>query len=237
MPRPQPWIAKARRILKERIVALRSTTGRWIAVVDARLKRTTVRERVLLGGLILGALAYGPVAALEWRTTQDDRYVEAMTQVADARRARDAARRVNNAAGDRAAVADMNGWGFEASNVAVAQVVIEQRLNAAAYEAGFRTLTMSVDGEVEDVGPTQWLSADVQTDLTWRSIFAFLENLSAWPEGFRVEGFGYEYGSVPAVQQDPTYGYGAGSGQMRPTGKAHFRLAFSVKIPAEDAAS
>lgn len=221
--------------LNERIVALRSAAAHWIAAIEARLKRTTRRERFLLAGLALATLSYAPVAALQWRTAQDDRYIEAATQVADARRARDAARRVNAAASDRAAVADMTEWGFETANVAVAQVVIEQRINAAAATAGFRLLTIAVDGEVESIGPTQWLSAEVSTDLSWRAIYAFLEDLASWPEGFRVEGFGYEYTAVPLAQQDPNYGYGSDS--PRPNGKARFRLAFPVKTPAQETAA
>ena len=190
---------------------------------------------MLLGALVLAALCYGPVAALQWRTTQEDRYIEAVTQQADARRVRDAARRVNAAVGDRAAVADMREWGFEATNMAVAQVLIERRILKAAGEAGIPQLSIALDSEIEEVGPTKWLAADIQMGLSWRALFALLDNLAAWPEGFRIEGFNYEYTALPAAQQSPNYGYGAAA-PIR-SGTIRLRVAFPERLATEEVAS
>lgn len=190
---------------------------------------------MLLGVLVAGAFCYGPVAALQWRTAQEDRYIEAVTDQAEARRVRDAARRVNAAVGDRAAVADMREWGFEATNLAVAQVLIERRILKAAGEASIPQMSIALDSEVEEVGPTKWLAADIQIGLSWRALFALLDNLTTWPEGFRVEGFSYEYTPLPASQRDPNYGWGANAPPR--TGTIRLRVAFPVRIAEAEVAS
>ncbi|MNE04339.1 hypothetical protein D3C80_968650 [compost metagenome] len=194
-----------------------------------RLRRTTLRERVLLGGLVLGAAVYAPVAALEWRTTQADRYIDALTDQSTARLSAAAARRVADGAADRLALEDMNSWGFEATNSAVAQVLIEQRLLEAAVATGLPNPRITTNAEVEAIGPTQWLEAEVQTDLRWGPAFAFLDKLGEWPEGFRVTAFRYEitpfHGRIRAGEPVPV------NGNIRVT------LAFPVRIASPGAAS
>lgn len=168
-----------------------TTLARWSDAVAARLRRTTPRERLLLAGLAGIALIYAPIAAYGWRATQEDAYVEALTERSAARLAQRAARRVQAAASDTAALEDMRSWGFEAANLAVLRVMIEQRLLTAAAEAGFENVQVTVDDEIEAEGPTRWLGAQVQANLRWTPTFAFLDGLAAWPEGFRVTDFTY----------------------------------------------
>ena len=165
--------------------------------MEARLRRTTQRERVLLGGLILAALIYAPIAAIEWRDAQSDRYVEAMTERSAARLTRAASRRIAAMATDDAAIADMKTWGFEASNLAIAQVLLEQKLVEATAKAGLANVKITPDAEITDIGPNQWLGAEVQADLRWGPTFAFLDALNVWPEGFMVKQFRYEITPQP----------------------------------------
>ena len=53
-----------------------------------------------MGGLVLGALAYAPIAAMDYRTTNEDAYVDALTERAAARLENRAARRISAAAAD-----------------------------------------------------------------------------------------------------------------------------------------
>lgn len=160
--------------------------------LQARLARTTPRERLLLAVLVLGALIYAPIAVGDWRARQEERYINALTDRAAARLAAASAQRVAAAAADDQAVKDMESWGFDAGNVAVAQVGIEQRLVEAASEAGLANVRITTRNEPEAIGPTQWLGAEVQANLMWTPTFDFLDQLSAWPEGFRVTRFQYE---------------------------------------------
>ena len=169
-----------------------ASTRASIETLKDRLRRTTMRERVLLGGLVMGAALYAPVAALEWRTSQADRYIEALTDQSTARLTANAARRVADGAADRLALEDMNSWGFEASNPAVAQVLIEQRLLEAAIATGLPNPRITTNSKIDAVGPTQWLEVEVQSDLRWGPAFAFLDRVGEWPEGFRVTAFSYE---------------------------------------------
>lgn len=217
------------RILQGFFADMIASTRSSIETLKDRLRRTTLRERVLLGGLALGVALYAPVAALEWRTTQADRYIDALTEQSTARLTANAARRVADGAADRLALEDMNGWGFEATNPAVAQVVIEQRLLQVATATGLPNPRITTNAKVEAIGPTQWLEAEVQSDLRWGPAFAFLDKLGEWPEGFRVTAFRYELTPVNpmVVNADPA----------APSGKLRISLAFPVRIPASGAAS
>lgn len=206
-----------------------ASTRSSIETLKDRLRATTMRERVLLGGLVLGAALYAPVAALEWRTVQADRYIDAVTQQSTARLTANAARRVADGAADRLALEDMNGWGFEASNPAVAQVVIEQRLLQAATATGLLNPRITTNAKVESIGPTQWLEAEIQTDLHWGPTFAFLDKLGEWPEGFRVTAFRYE-----VTPPNPLL---IGPDAPPPSGKLRIGLAFPVRITNAQAAS
>lgn len=198
-------------------------------VLQIRLQRTTPRERLLLGVLVLAALVYAPVAAIGWRTNQEDRYVEAMTEQSAARLDRAAARRVAAAAANTAAIDDMRTWGFEGGNLAVVRVRIEQRLAQAAADAGLANVQIMVEEETETVGPTQWLPAEIQADLLWRPTFALLDALTGWPEGFRVMAFHYEGYQPPAANA-------AAPPPPLPGGPARVRigLSFPVIVPATE---
>lgn len=191
---------------------------------SSRLARTTNREKLLLGGLVLGALAYGPIAALDYRTAHEDAYVDAVTERAAAQLENRAARRISAAAADTDAIRDMRGWGFRATNTAVAQVLIERRLLEAASDAELPRLKMTVDPDIETRGPTRWMSAQVEADLVWRGVFAFMDSLSGWPEGFQVTSFGYEVRAIPPGME--------GTGLMSP-GTVRIGLAFPVEVEEE----
>lgn len=177
--------------MKTFFVRLKTAASHGIGGVSARLKRATPRERLLLAILALGGLTYAPVAAMNWRADQEDAYVSALSERSAARLSQQAARRVQAAAGDAAALEDMRNWGFEASNTEVLRVRLEQQLTAAATAAGMQGYQITVDGEPEAIGPTRWLNAQVRANLQWTPTFALLDELGGWPEGFRVRGFDY----------------------------------------------
>lgn len=179
------------------IAEIRPSVVARMRAVEARFQRTTHRERLLIGGLILAALVYAPIATIEWRDAQRDRYIEAMTERSAARLARASSRRITATAPDQAAITDMKTWGFEASNLAVAQVILEQKLVEAATKAGLANVKITADPEIELIGPNQWLGAEVQADLRWSPVFAFLDALTAWPEGFTVKHFRYDITNQP----------------------------------------
>lgn len=162
-----------------------------------RLQRTTPRERLLLTGLLLGALIYAPIAALDWRTNQETRYIDALSDRSAARLTREAARRIASRAPDQSAIEDMKTWGFDADNVQIAQVYIEQALVKSAEEAGLTNVRITTDVAVETIGAVTWLGAQLQADLRWTPAFAFLDDLTSWPEGFRVKQF--QYSLAPAT--------------------------------------
>lgn len=206
-----------------------ASTRASIETLKDRLRRTTMRERVLLGGLVLGAAIYAPVAALEWRTAQADRYIDALSEQSTARLTANAARRVAEGAADRLALEDMNAWGFEATNSAVAQVLIEQRLLQAAMATGVPNPRITTNAKIESLGPTQWLEAEVQSDLRWGTAFAFLDKIGEWPEGFRVTAFRYEI-----TPPNPML---LGADALPASGKLRIGLAFPVRIANPGAAS
>ena len=193
----------------------------------ARLDRTTRRERLLLGGLALAAFLYAPVATLDWRTQQEDAYIEATTDRASARLTLAAARRVAADTTGRAVFDDMNSWGFEASNIEVARVRIEQRLVEAATAANLANARVTTDEEAETEGPLQWLGAQVQADLSWRGVFGLMDAVAAWPEGFRVTSFTYR---LPPPSPNPNMA-------MMTPGSVVIELAFPVEISGPEAAS
>lgn len=205
-----------------------------LVVVRDRLARTTPRERLLLGGLVLGALIYAPIALMEWRSVQEDRYLAAAADRSAARLARSAARRVTASAPNEAALEDMRSWGFEASNVAVAQVRIEQLIVEAGGRAGLTNLKVTADAEPETIGPIQWLGTTVEADLKWGPTFAFLDAMTAWPEGFRITSFAYELAPVTQAQAALA---AQGLAPAGPTGRMTIGVSVPVRLPAEAAAA
>lgn len=195
-----------------------------VRTVEERLARATPREKLLLGGLVLGALSYAVIAAVDFRTTREQAYLDAVTERAAARLEAQSARRISGAAANADAIRDMQGWGFKATNTAVAQVLIERRLLEAATDARLARLKMTVDPEMESRGPTRWMTAQVEADLIWRGVFAFLDTLSGWPEGFQVTRFGYEVRPVPPGMES--------LGLMSP-GTVRIGLAFPVEVEEE----
>lgn len=187
---------------------------------------------MLLGVLALGFLIVLPISTADWRVSQEDRYVDALSDRADAQLALDASRRVRAAVNDDLALEDMATWGFDASNIDVARVLIEDRLVRAGRDATLANMSISTDDEVEAIGPTLWLGAEIEADLMWSPTFAFLDKVAAWPEGFRVVSFSYELTPPPQLQvrvlQNQT--------QLIPTGKVRMRLSFPVDL-ANDAPS
>lgn len=192
--------------------------------LQVRMSRMTQRERVLVAGLCLAALLYAPVATLDWKTQQEDRYIAAMTERSAARLALASARRASADPTSDAIIEDMNGWGFEASNVSVAKVLIEQRLMASATTAGLNNIRITTDNEIVADGPLQWLGAEVQADLLWAGTFSLLDQMTGWPEGFQVVGFRYDTTPV-------------GSGLQVAPGTVRIAFAFPVWVEnAEPAA-
>ncbi len=177
--------------LQAYLVGIGTTLRTQTLALRERLSRTTRRERLMLGGLALAVFLYAPIAVLEWRSAQTDAYVTALTERSAARLALASARRVAADPAQSAVLDDMNSWGFEASNIAVARVRIEQRLLEEAAAAGLANPRVTVAEEIETIGPIQWLDAEVQADLTWAGTFGFLDGLTAWPEGFQVRAFSY----------------------------------------------
>lgn len=209
--------------MREILARFRAAARQRLLDLSARLKRTTPRERLLLAVLAMAALVYMPIAASDWRTSQEDRYVNAVTDQGAARLAVAASRRVEAAASDRAALEDMKTWGFGALNAQVAAVAIEQQLVRAAADAELPGFTVAIAPEPQAIGPTTWMEAEVQADLRWSPTFDFLDAVAAWPEGFRVTRFSYDLGAAGAQMGGaPTGGPAAG--------KVRIGLAFPVRL-------
>jgi hypothetical protein len=165
-----------------------------------RLRSTTLRERLLLGGLVLSALIYLPLLVFDWKTIQSNRYIEASEALSAAKIQQSSLLGISASASDLAIIEDMDSWGFKASNVSVAQVLVERRLLESANTAGLRNVIVSTSDEIEVVESTQWLRAEIQTDLLWTPTFGFLDELASWPEGFRIVQFSYQALAMPGQQ-------------------------------------
>lgn len=197
-----------------------------VQVIVVRLQQTTPRERLLLGGLVLGAFLYAPLAASDFRTEQADRYADLSSERAAARLALASVQRAQSGLGEKAALEDMRTWGFQASNVEVARVLIEQRLLEEATRAGLSDIRIATEDDLETVGPTRWINAELTAELRWSGTFAFLESLTAWPEGFRVRGFQYDLPVIRPNQQQ------VGTFQNSDPGDLRMTLSFPVTIEA-----
>lgn len=186
---------------------------------------------MLLGGLILGALMYGVVMTIDWANAQRDRYSDALGERSAAVLAQAAARRATSTPQDEAAITDMRSWGLRADNIAVAQVNLEQLIRTTATEAGLANVQVTTDSEVTEIGPTQWLGAQIQADLRWAPTFAFLDAMTGWQEGFRVIAFEYELtdqptGFVPRIASSQARAAAAET----PTSLGRLRMEISVPV-------
>lgn len=213
--------------LQARWIAFLASARAQAGVLRARLDRTTRRERLLLGGLALAAFLYAPVATLDWRTQQEEAFIEATTDRASARLALASARRVAADPTGQAAFDDMNSWGFEASNIEVARVRIEQRLVETAAAANLANARVTTDEEAETEGPLQWLGAQVQADLSWSGVFGVMDAVAGWPEGFRVTSFAYRLPPPPLNPDMP----------VSAPGSVTIEMAFPVEISEPEVSS
>ena len=204
---------------------IRASALRQTRALQVRLQRTTQRERILLAGLVLGALVYAPIAVLDWRQQQEDLYTNAVVERSAARLARSASERITANSPDTAEVEDMRSWGMASSNAAIAQVRVEQMLIEATTNAGLANVKITTDPDIEVIGPTQWLNAQVQADLKWAPTFAFLDALTGWSEGFRITQFQYEVTTTQAfMEANPT---------IAPAGRVQIGVAVPVTVPVE----
>lgn len=121
----------------------------------------------------------------------------------------------------------MEDWGIKASNVAVAQVRVESLLIDAAGRAELTSARIVSDGELEEIGPTRWIHANVESDLSWTPIFAFLDELGRLQTGFRILSFGFDIQPVPLQQMR------VGAPPPAPSGKIRIGLAFPVELATE----
>ena len=195
-----------------------------------RFQRTTPRERLLLGALALGVLAYAPIFAMDQKAAASERYIDAVTDRAAARLALNAARRAAADPIDRAVFEDMRSWGLEASNAATAQVLLERRLFEATTRAQLANVQITTRPEIETLGATQWVGGEVQADLRWTPTFAFLDALAAWPEGYRITGFQYETTPPPASNPNVPPEVLAAAMASRPLGRVRIGVAAPVRI-------
>ena len=178
-------------------------TRTYVAALGVRFARTTPRERLLLGALIGGAILYAPVAALEARDNAETAYADALSARDTARRARVQAVNAANSAAHDLALRDMSDWGFEGSNLDIVRVRIEQSLTDAATDAAMTGVAVETNEAADATGPVTWVSAQVQGDLRWSPTFRLLDEVSSWPEGFRVTRFAYEKAPPPAFEGAP----------------------------------
>lgn len=195
-----------------------------------RFQRTTPRERLLLGALAMGVLAYAPIFAMDQKAAASDRYIDAVTERAAARLSLNAARRASADPLDRAVFEDMRSWGVEASNPATAQVLLERRLFEAANRAQLANVQITTQPEIETLGATQWVGGEVQADLRWTATFAFLDAVSAWPEGFRITSFQYEATPPPAQNAGIPPEVLAMAMASQPLGRVRIGVAVPVRI-------
>ena len=90
---------------------------------------------------------------------------------------------------------------------------MESLLFEAATRAALVGPRITTSDELEEIGPTQWVNTQVETDLNWTSTFAFLDQLSRLDTGFRVTSFGFD---VQPDQRLPVEGeFRAPQGRIR----------------------
>lgn len=212
---------------------LASVRTAWTARTRAlvvRFQRTTPRERLLLGALTLGVLAYAPIFAMDQKAAASERYIDAVTERAAARLTLNAARRASADPLDRAVFEDMRSWGVEASNPATAQVLLERRLFEAANRAELVNVQITTRPEIETLGATRWVEGEVQADLRWTPAFAFLDAVSAWPEGFRITSFQFEATPPPAASPGVPPEVLAAAMASQPLGRVRIGVAIPVRL-------
>lgn len=176
--------------------------ARW-AAVTGRFRQTTPRERLLLAALGVGLLVYAPVMALDARDQAESAYVEALTTREAAERDRQRALSARNTSAREMALQDMSRWGFEGVNAETLRVRLEQDVQAAASDAGMTSVSIVPTDATTQTGPIVWIPIQVQADLTWSPTLRFLDDVSTWPEGFRVTRFSFERPPPPAFEGAP----------------------------------
>lgn len=153
----------------------------------ARWSRATSRERLLLAGLGLAALAYLPFAAQGWaqvratQATDNAARLQALTAADDGTRLRGVEARVTGLE------ARVRAWSPTAPSFPVARVLVEQEVALAAAGAGMTSLDVHAAETPDQIGPARFVRVELGSSFTWSSLAVLMRRLAAVRPGYVVD--------------------------------------------------
>ncbi len=168
----------------------------WMAAAYGRLSS---RERWMLVGLGIAALAVAAVASNRWAGGERDRYAAAQADLMVARQNRAAIQRGLDAF-DYAQLHALSSWSEHGRSIWLVRVRIEQRIVSAAMAAGLTAPDVQVAEAVEGDSAVPLLRADVNTPDQGAAVASLLRRLSDDQEAFVLDRVQLTTGDAPGVK-------------------------------------
>ncbi|HEX3918735.1 MAG TPA: hypothetical protein VHW60_15465 [Caulobacteraceae bacterium] len=156
---------------------VRATPGREGPLARA-LGRLTPREAWLLAGMCLVALVVAAFYALEWSSSERDRYAAAQADLTLARQDRAIATQRGAEGVSNADASAAGAWSLHARNLWLARLKIEQALSAAATSARLPSPQIKIAQALEDNSAAPLLKAEVSGPYVAGPWVAFMRALA-----------------------------------------------------------
>jgi len=156
------------------------------------LQRLSPRERTLLTGLALVALAFVPLRAAEWSQAAFARLAAATAERESARLAKPGpggSWLERQVAEERRRVA---AWSWAVPSTAVGPLMLEERLAGLAERAGLADVRTEAAPEVETVGGAPLARIEVQARFDGAALDRFVQALGETGKGFLIEQLSVE---------------------------------------------
>jgi len=156
------------------------------ANLKAYAQRLSVREQVLVGGLVLVALIMAPLKAYDWSQDQLTALINDKTTLASLQ-AQDNGAQVRRMARQLSArQSEIKTWAWTSQSFAVARVVLESKLVAAAIQAGLVNPEVKSSPQPDVVSGINFIRVELTGAFTWTAFRIFMDSLTGLGKGFVV---------------------------------------------------
>lgn len=171
-----------------------------LGAAGARLRKATVRERLLLGGLALGLAIAAPLLAQGWSAEQAAREADDVARLRQLQAASSGPALRLAQARVSSLEARVRSWTPAAPSYAVSRVLVEQDAALAAAQAGFSALEVRAAETPDVVGGVSFVRVELSgSGFTWGRLGDFVRRIASARPGAVVERSATE-GDPPDVR-------------------------------------
>jgi hypothetical protein len=159
----------------------------------------TQRERILVIGLALIALALAPMSAWELAQRGRETTEQSRLELVDQTLRQHSVSRATLLEAQNT-VAQTRGWGWKAKSPSVGLVLVEQQINSLAMRAGLTSIDIATNKRLTQLGALKFVRLQVNADFDWITLTQFLSLLGKTDKAIMVRSVSVT-GDMPAKVQ------------------------------------